>query len=112
MRQDQQQSHQAMTNLDQLFAAPFDLNNVEQIYVSELRLRGFERRRLQQLELSQYLELYIWPNYNPQDVVHRCSIPLLMSCVLMINEKFREQVPIWQIFQADKQRFHQMFAQL
>lgn len=44
------------------------------------------------LEFSQYLENYLWPNYKPNS-----SIAHIMSIVIMLNEKFRERVQVWQV---------------
>lgn len=44
------------------------------------------------LEFSQYLEKYLWPNYKPDS-----SIAHIMSIVIMVNEKFRERVQVWQV---------------
>lgn len=44
------------------------------------------------LEFSQYLENYLWPNYKP-DATHAH----VMSIVIMLNEKFRERVQVWQV---------------
>ena len=46
------------------------------------------------LEFSQYLELYLWPNFNPG----RLSPAYIMSIVMIINEKFRQKVPVWKVF--------------
>lgn len=51
-------------------------------------------RRVMMLEISQYLENYLWPHFDaaaatPQHV---------LSILLMINEKFRENVPAWSCF--------------
>ena len=45
------------------------------------------------LELSHYLENYLWLKFEPSLVTK----PLLMSIVLMVNEKFREHVPAWEV---------------
>ncbi len=46
------------------------------------------------LEFSQYLERYLWPNYNP---ANSPSHEHVMSIVVMINEKFRERVAAWAV---------------
>lgn len=48
------------------------------------------------LEFSQYLENYLWPNYSKESE-KRSSHAHMMSIVVMINEKFRERVPAWQV---------------
>jgi len=55
-------------------------------------------KRVMLLELSQYMELYLWPNFDAA----KSSYEHIMSVLLLINEKFRENVPAWGIFSADK----------
>jgi intron-binding protein aquarius len=45
------------------------------------------------LPLSQYLENYLWVNYNPEV----SSNAYLMSICCIVNEKFRENVPAWEV---------------
>jgi intron-binding protein aquarius len=45
------------------------------------------------LEFSQYLENYLWLNYNPES----SSASHVLSIVIMVNEKFRERVSAWQV---------------
>jgi len=44
------------------------------------------------LEFSQYLENYLWPNYSAD-----ATDAHLLSIVVMVNEKFRERVPAWEV---------------
>lgn len=44
------------------------------------------------LEFSQYLENYLWPNFTQQS-----TFAHTMSIVSMLNEKFRERVPAWEV---------------
>lgn len=60
------------------------------------------------LEFSQYLENYLWPNYETDKSSHAH----LMSIVVMLNEKFRERVPVWQAFQKRPKHFPGFFSQL
>lgn len=46
------------------------------------------------LEISQYLENYLWPNFNEETATYEH----IMSIILMVNEKFRENVPAWDGF--------------
>lgn len=46
------------------------------------------------LEFSQYLENYLWPNYMST----KATFAHMMSIVIMLNEKFRERVAPWQVF--------------
>lgn len=61
------------------------------------------------LEFSQYLENYLWPNYQGGESSHAH----MMSIVFMLNEKYRERVAVWQIFEEKNQDefpafFHQV----
>lgn len=55
------------------------------------------------LEFSQYLERYLWRHFTPE----RVSPAYLMSIVLMVNEKWRQGVPPWQVFVERPQEFPQ-----
>ena len=46
------------------------------------------------LEISQYLENYLWPNYGPSLENNKAHI---LSIVLMVNEKYREKVSPWEV---------------
>lgn len=59
------------------------------------------------LEFSQYLENYLWPNYKPKS-----SHAHVMSIVVMLNEKFRERVQVWQAFKKDNVHFPAFFKQV
>uniref|UniRef100_A0A6N2JXI8 RNA helicase aquarius N-terminal domain-containing protein n=1 Tax=Salix viminalis TaxID=40686 RepID=A0A6N2JXI8_SALVM len=50
------------------------------------------------LEVSQYLENYLWPNFDPETA----TFEHVMSMILMINEKFRENVAAWSCFYDQK----------
>jgi hypothetical protein len=52
-------------------------------------------RRIMMLEFSQYVENFLWPNFDPSTK----SLAHIMSIVVMINEKFRERVPAWEVRQ-------------
>ncbi|EUB63584.1 Intron-binding protein aquarius [Echinococcus granulosus] len=43
------------------------------------------------LELAQYLECWLWPNFD-----EKSSRAHIISICVMVNEKARERVPIWQ----------------
>ncbi|KAK3748727.1 hypothetical protein QZH41_015674 [Actinostola sp. cb2023] len=57
------------------------------------------------LEFSQYLENYLWPNFD----ANKASLAHMMSIVLVVNEKFREGVPSWQIFKDHPKQFPGFF---
>lgn len=60
------------------------------------------------LEFSQYLENYLWPNYTTDKASHAH----LLSIVVMLNEKFRERVAAWQVFQKLPDHFSGFFNQM
>ena len=68
----------------------------------------FNIKRTMLLEFSQYLERYLWPNYNPQN----SNYAYVMSIAVMVNEKFREAVPAWDCFQDDPKQFSHFFEQV
>ncbi|VDK80918.1 unnamed protein product [Dibothriocephalus latus] len=72
---------------------PFKPDLLERIYLEDLISFGFSHRRCMTLELSQYLEAYLWPNFNKFS-----SRAHVISICAMVNEKARERVPIWQCF--------------
>uniref|UniRef100_T1J5U4 RNA helicase aquarius n=1 Tax=Strigamia maritima TaxID=126957 RepID=T1J5U4_STRMM len=86
----------------------FDPNVVDEIYLSEIRGSSFSIRRIMLLEFSQYLENYLWPNYDPNKV----SAAHIMSIVIMVNEKFRERVPAWEVFIKKPDHFSHFFHQV
>lgn len=79
-------------------SAPFDPRIVSRLYTSELARPGRSSsaalRRMQILELSQYLERYLWPHFDAATA----SPEHVMSIIMMVNEKFREGVPAWDAF--------------
>ncbi|CAI9278954.1 unnamed protein product [Lactuca saligna] len=89
---------------------PFSAELVKEIYETELLVKedksGRMRRtvplqRVMILEVSQYLENYLWPNFDPET----SSFEHVMSMILMINEKFRENVAAWICFYDRKDIF-------
>lgn len=71
----------------------YDPQIIEDVYESEVRATDFSNRRIVVLELSQFLENYVWPNYSED-----ASPAHLMLVVILVNEKFRERVPAWDSF--------------
>uniref|UniRef100_A0A665WP71 RNA helicase aquarius n=1 Tax=Echeneis naucrates TaxID=173247 RepID=A0A665WP71_ECHNA len=49
----------------------------------------------------QYLENYLWVNYTPEV----SSNAFLMSICCIVNEKFRENVPAWEVFKKEPTHF-------
>lgn len=62
---------------------------------------SFAVRRVMLLEFSQYLENYLWPNYDPRLATHAH----VMSIVVTVNEKVRERVPVWHVSGIDQTTF-------
>lgn len=58
-------------------------------------------RRIMLLEISQYLENYLWPHFDPE----AASFEHVMSIILMVNEKFRESIPAWTCFHTRAEVF-------
>lgn len=59
------------------------------------------------LEFSQYLENYLWPNYRAG-----ASNAHVLSIVIMINEKFRERVQVWECFKKNNEHFPDFYKQV
>ena len=71
----------------------FDESVVQKIYTDELG-GGTQTQNLQRtqiLEISQYLEKYLWVHFE----VETSSKTHVMSIVAMVNEKFRQSVDAW-----------------
>lgn len=62
-------------------------------------------RRVQLLEVSQYLENYLWPNFD----AGASSWEHTMSILMMINEKFREGMGAWAGLRGDAAKFESFF---
>lgn len=66
---------------------PFDAELVKEIYTTELTVKEGRKtvplHRVMILEVSQYLENYLWPNFKAETA----SFEHVMSMILMINEK-------------------------
>lgn len=67
----------------------FSAELVKEIYETELLVKSGRKtvvlQRVMILEVSQYLENYLWPNFDPE----AASFEHVMSMILMINEKVR-----------------------
>jgi hypothetical protein len=68
---------------------PFDASLVDHIYRNELLItvgaKPVPLQRVMLLEISQYLENYLWPNFDPET----STFEHLMSIILMVNEKVK-----------------------
>eukprot|EP00803_Ostreobium_quekettii_P001943 evm.model.scf_2381.2 EVM.evm.TU.scf_2381.2 scf_2381:10191-21993(-) len=89
----------------------FKASVVEDIYSRELGGASGEPpglKRIMLLEVSQYLELYLWPNFDPQSATYAH----VMSIILMVNEKFREGVSAWACFHEREEGFAAFFQRV
>ncbi|XP_030641850.1 RNA helicase aquarius [Chanos chanos] len=84
---------------------PFDPKLIEDIYQNEILKSKFAIRKIMLLEFSQYLENYLWVNYTPEV----SSNSYLMSICCIVNEKFRENVPAWEVFKKEPTHFPYFF---
>ncbi len=76
--------------------ANFSDDIVKQLFASEVVDPSSGRvntSRVMLLELSQYLERYLWPNWDPL----KSSQEHFLSIVIMANEKAREAVSPWRL---------------
>ena len=62
---------------------------MDEIYDKELLGTDFLTSRVRLLEISHYLERYLWPNYSETS-----STKHIMSILVMVNEKFQEDVQV------------------
>ena len=79
---------------------------VAEIYKKDIKGSGFSIKRIMMLEFSQYLENFLWPNF---EATKEPSLAHVMSIVLIVNEKFRERVPAWAAFQYRPDQFPALF---
>lgn len=84
---------------------PFNQKVIKDIYEQEILQSKFAIRKIMLLEFSQYLENYLWVNFSP-DV---SSTAFLMSICCIVNEKFRENVPAWEVFKKKPEHFPWFF---
>ncbi|KAI1289575.1 RNA helicase aquarius [Halotydeus destructor] len=86
---------------------PFDVKLIEYLYEQHIRGSFFDPKRILALELHQYLECYLWPNYEPSV----SSASYVMSIVTMVNQKFRERVAVWDCFLKKPEHFEHFFGE-
>ena len=91
-------------------AGAWDEKVVEKIYVDELGggSRAPNLQRVQLLEISQYLEKYLWPHFDAE----KASATHVMSVMIMVNEKFREGVAAWTPFRDAPEKFAGFFKRV
>lgn len=80
----------------------FDLDLIRSIYVNDLRNCYGKNKKISDLEINQYFENYLWPNFKDE---HKDKDYYLMSIILMLNEKFRENIDVWNLFEEDAGKF-------
>ncbi|XP_068154330.1 RNA helicase aquarius [Drosophila tropicalis] len=84
---------------------PYNPSIIERIYNDEISNSKHSARRINMLEFSQYLEQFLWPNYKRETASHAH----LMSIVIMANEKFRERVEVWNVFEQLPEEYPAFF---
>ncbi|KAG0314080.1 hypothetical protein BGZ99_008372 [Dissophora globulifera] len=86
----------------------YDAAVIERVYKDELVKTDFSIAKLAVLEVSQYLEKYLWPHYEPgqSPTIH------VLSIVLMVNEKFRSRVEPWGSFEEAPEHFPAFFEEV
>ncbi|KAH7056430.1 aquarius, isoform CRA_c [Linnemannia elongata] len=89
-------------------ATEYDAQLIERVYNDELVKNDYSVAKLALLEVSQYLEKYLWPHYDPSNT----STIHVLSIVLMINEKFRSRVGAWSAFEESPEHFPALFEQV
>lgn len=80
----------------------FDAAVVEKVYSREIS--AGDPRRIMILEFSRYLENFLWPNFN-----EKSSSAHVMSIVFLLNEKFRERIEVWKVFDKNADNFSLLF---
>ena len=88
---------------DELLA--FDAAVVEKVYNREIS--GGDSRRIMILEFSRYLENFLWPNFS-----EKSSSAHVMSIVFLLNEKFRERIEAWKVFELNSENFPVLFTKV
>ncbi|KAG0022270.1 hypothetical protein BGZ81_008612 [Podila clonocystis] len=78
---------------------------IERVYNDELVKHDYSITKLTLLEVSQYLEKFLWPHYGDSS-----STTHVLSIVLMVNEKFRGRFEAWGAFEQSPEKFPAFFA--
>eukprot|EP00808_Paulinella_micropora_P027092 g62138.t1 len=89
---------------------PYDPAIIQQIYNGKLSEPNPESAIIL-LELSGYLENYLWKNFDPK----KSTFAHVMSIIMLVNEKFRENlINIWESFHSQEDKmvpfFHRVFT--
>lgn len=88
--------------------SPFNPAIIVDIYKTEIIGASARLRNIILLEFSQYLENYLWPNFDAAS----SSFEHVMSIVFMCNEKFRERVNAWNSFEKNPAQFSGFFRRV
>ncbi|KAF9951183.1 hypothetical protein BGZ70_001099 [Mortierella alpina] len=89
-------------------AQDFDAQLIERVFQDELLKHDFSITKLTLLEVSQYLEKYLWRHYDPT----QSTTTHVLSIVLMVNEKFRSRVEAWGTFEESPEHFPAFLEQV
>lgn len=85
---------------------PFNPEIIDEIYEKELQNAPQVNDRIILLELSSYLENYLWKNFDPERATHSH----VMSIICLVNEKFRQNfLNIWDTFHTREKVFPEFF---
>lgn len=87
---------------------PFNPDIIVEIYRTDIIGASARLRNIILLEFSQYLENYLWPNFDAAS----SSYEHVMSIVFMCNEKFRERVNAWNSFEKNPTHFSGFFQKV
>lgn len=71
---------------------------------NDIATHNFNQHTIQQLELSQTLETVLWPNYASEQ-----GKEATLLIVILINEKFRQNASVWEIFGQSSDNFSLLF---
>ena len=86
----------ASKNWENLEKKPkFDIKLVSKIYKEELSTTNMIAKAAI-LEISRYLENYLWPNYTSKK---KASKEHLISIMIMINQKHNDKLKSWGIYE-------------
>merc|ERR1712159_812192 len=60
------------------------------------------------LENTHYLENYLWPNFDYE----KSSPEHILTIILIINEKIRQNLPVWSGIDVEKNVFERFFLRV
>ncbi|KAJ2783583.1 hypothetical protein H4R18_001636 [Coemansia javaensis] len=89
-----------------LWAEEWSVDAVRRVLAERIVGSGYARASVQALERAQYLERYLWPHFGgagAEDAV-------VVSVLLMVNEKLQQRLPAWAVVASDAARFAQLFG--